>query len=88
MGSAPPAESRACQHAVTTAPARGDDIATIAILMYKAVKRGCTKEGSPKNFHSGEKGTVCSYAQRATSPWDTSHLCSAIPPSWLDGGLF
>ena len=57
---------------VTGAPTRGDDSAAVAVLMYKAVKRGCTKQRSYKNCHFGDKGTVCCYTPRTTSPWGAS----------------
>ena len=68
--------------------ATGDAKAVVAIFVYKAVNKAASRKADNEACHFGDKGTVCSYAPRATSPWDPSHVCSASPPSWLDGASF
>ena len=66
---------------VTRASARSDDNAAVAVPVYKAVNKAAPSKADNETCHSGDKGTVCSYAPRATSPWDTPHLSGASPPS-------
>ena len=72
---------------VTRTSARDDDDATVAISMYKAVNKAAPSKADNEYFRFGDKGTVCSYPPRTTSPRDPPCLSSASPPSRLDGGF-
>ena len=73
---------------VTRAPARDDDDAAVAVSMYKAVNKAVPSKADNEYCLFGDKGTVCSYAPRTTSPWVTSHLSKRQPTIRLAGGLF
>ena len=66
---------------VTRALARDDDDAAVAVSMYKGVNKAAPSKADNEYCHFGDKGTACSYAPRAMSPWDPFHLRSAsLPP--------
>ena len=81
MGSAP-----MCR--MTRALARDDDDAAVAVSMYKAVNKAEPSKADNKYCLFGDKGTVCSYAPRTTSPWVTSHLGKRQPTVQLVGAPF
>ena len=55
--------------ALPVAPKRDDDSASVAVLMNKGVNKAAPSKADNETCHFGDKGTVCSYAPRATSPW-------------------
>ena len=73
---------------VTRAPTRDDDDTAVAVSMYKVVNKVEPSKADNEYCLFGDKGTVCSYAPRATSPWVTSHHSKRQPTVRLAGGPF
>ena len=73
---------------VTRVPTRDDDDAAVAVSMYKAVNKAEPSKADNEYCLFGDKGTVCSYAPRTTSPWVTSHLGKSQPTVQLVGAPF
>ena len=69
-------------------PTRDDDDAAVAVSMYKAVNKAAPSTAYNEYCLFGDKGTVCSYTPRTTSPCVTSHLRKRQPTVRLAVAFF